>query len=152
MIAIRITLEELPSGAEEEIIIRCAQPDADILGLIYALKARRDKLPCTDNGSIVMIEPGNIYYFEAVDDHVFAYCESKVYEIKRKLYELEQQFDNTDFLRISKSVIVNISKITRLTPGFNGRFEALLDNGERTMISRQYVPALKKKLGLGGAV
>lgn len=152
MNAIRITLEELPAGAEEEIVIRCAKPDEDILKLIYALKARREKLPCTDNGSIVMVEPGSVYYFEAVDDRVFAYCESKVYEIKRKLYELEQQFENTDFLRISKSVIVNISKVTRLTPAFNGRFEALLDNGERTMISRQYVPALKKKLGLGGAV
>lgn len=99
-----------------------------------------------------MVEPRSVYYFESVDDRVFVYCESKVYEIKRKLYELEQQFENTDFLRISKSVIVNLSKISKLTPGFNGRFEALLDNGERTMISRQYVPSLKKKLGLGGAV
>ncbi len=152
MSSIRITLEELPAGAEEEIIIRCAQPDDDILKLIYALKARRDKLPCLDDGSIVMIEPGSVYYFEAVDDRVFAYCSSKVYEIKRKLYELEQQFENTDFLRISRSVIVNISRISKLTPAFNGRFEALLDNGERTVISRQYVPALKRKLGIGGAV
>lgn len=152
MNVIKISLEELPSGAEEEIIIRCAQPDEDILKLIYALKARREKLPCTENGSIVMVEPRSVYYFESVDDRVFVYCESKVYEIKRKLYELEQQFENTDFLRISKSVIVNLSKISKLTPGFNGRFEALLDNGERTMISRQYVPSLKKKLGLGGAV
>lgn len=152
MNVIKISLEELPAGAEEEIIIRCAQPDEDILKLIYALKARREKLPCTENGSIIMVEPRSVYYFESVDDRVFVYCESKVYEIKRRLYELEQQFENTDFLRISKSVIVNLSKISKLTPGFNGRFEVLLDNGERTMISRQYVPALKKKLGLGGAV
>ena len=97
-----------------------------------------------------MVEPNSVYYFEAVDDKVFAYCESKVYEIKRKLYELEKQFENTDFLRISKSVIVNLSKIKKLTPGFSGRLEALLDNGERAVISRQYVPALKKKLGIGG--
>ncbi len=147
---IKITLEELPEGAEEEIVIRCAVPDEEILKLIYALKARRDKLPCTEEGSIVMVEPRSVYYFEAVDDRVFACCERKVYEIKRKLYELEQQFENTDFFRISKSVIVNISRIQRLTPGFSGRLEALLDNGERVIISRQYVPPLKKKLGIGG--
>ena len=152
MDAIRITLEELPAGMEEEIIIRCSQPDEEILKLVYALKARREKLPCIENGSIVMIEPNSVYYFESVDDRVFAYCSSTVYEIKRKLYELEQQFENTDFLRISRSVIVNISRISKLTPAFNGRFEALLDNGERTVISRQYVPALKKKLGIGGVV
>ena len=150
MSVIRITLEDLPEGAEEEIIIRCAAPDEDILQLIYALKSRRDKLACLEEGSIVMVEPNSVYYFEAVDDKVFAYCESKVYEIKRKLYELEKQFENTDFLRISKSVIVNLSKIKKLTPGFSGRLEALLDNGERAVISRQYVPALKKILGIGG--
>lgn len=137
-------------GAEEEIVIRCASPDEEILKLIYALKARRDKLPCIEEGSIVMVEPRSVYYFETVDDRVFAYCESKVYEIKRKLYELEQQFENSDFLRISKSVIVNLSRIQRLTPGFSGRLEAMLDNGERVIISRQYVPSLKKKLGIGG--
>ena len=125
---------------------------SDIIKLIYALKARREKLPCIENGSIVMIEPKSIYYFESVDDHVFVYCKFNVYEIKKKLYELQQQFENTDFLRISKSVIVNISKISKLTPSFNGRFEALLDNGEKTIISRQYVPELKKKLGIGGTV
>lgn len=150
MSGIKITLEELPEGAEEEIVIRCAAPDEEILKLIYALKAHRDKLPCIEEGSIVMVEPRSVYYFEAVDDRVFACCESKVYEIKRKLYELEQQFENTDFLRISKSVIVNLSRIQRLTPGFSGRLEALLDNGERVIISRQYVPSLKKKLGIGG--
>ncbi|MEZ3472541.1 MAG: LytTR family transcriptional regulator DNA-binding domain-containing protein, partial [Lachnospiraceae bacterium] len=31
---------------------------------------------------------------------------------------------------------------------FNGRFEAFMRNGERVMISRQYVSALKEKLGL----
>lgn len=147
---IRIILEELAEGAEDEIIIRCAAPDEEILKLIYALKTRSDRLHCIEDGGIVMIEPRNVFYFEAVDDKVFVYCETKVYEIKRKLYELEEQFENTDFLRVSKSTIINISKIKKLTPGFSGRLEALLENGERAIISRQYVPALKKKLGIGG--
>lgn len=29
---------------------------------------------------------------------------------------------------------------------FNSRLEAVLENGERTIISRQYVPDLKRKL------
>lgn len=97
-----------------------------------------------------MIEPKQVYYFEAVDNRVFAYCEKWVFEIKKKLYELERQFENTDFIRVSKSVIVNLTKIQRLTPAFNSRFEALLKNGEKIIISRQYVPDMKKKLGIGG--
>ena len=72
--------------------------------------------------------------------------EKQVYEIRRKLYELEENFENSDFLRISKSTIVNVSKIVKLEPYFNSRLEAVLENGERTIISRQYVPDLKRKL------
>jgi DNA-binding LytR/AlgR family response regulator len=55
---------------------------------------------------------------------------------------------NSDFLRISKSVIVNLSKIKSLSPALSGRFEAALDNGEKVIISRQYVGDLKKRLGI----
>ena len=94
-----------------------------------------------------MLNPKEIYYFEAVDNKVFAYGEKEVYEMKAKLYELEEDFEGTDFFRASKSSIINLSQIKSLTPAFNGRFEALLYNKEKVIISRQYVSELKKKLG-----
>ena len=49
----------------------------------------------------------------------------------------------------SKNAIVNIRSIDHLSPEFNGRFVARLKNGEDIIISRGYVPDLKKKLGIG---
>lgn len=72
----------------------------------------------------------------------------ETYEIHKKLYEIEQEFEYTDFLRISKSVIVNVSKIAYIKPIFNGRFEAKLKNDEKIIVSRQYVSELKKKIGI----
>ena len=66
----------------------------------------------------------------------------------KTLYEIEQAFAYTDFLRISKSVIVNVAKIAYVKPIFNGRFEAKLKNDEKVIVSRQYVLDLKKKLGI----
>ena len=140
----------MPDDREEEIIIRSNNIDERILKLIYSIKSGRDKLTCYEEGSIRLIEPKSVFYFEAVDNKVFVCCESKVFEIRQKLYEIEQQFENSDFIRVSKSVIVNLGKIQKLTPTFNGRFEALLKNGEKIIISRQYVPEMKKKLGIGG--
>lgn len=88
------------------------------------------------------------YYFESVDHKVFAYCQNQVYEIHKKLYELEADYAGQDFLRISKSTIVHLPKILHLKPLFNGRFEAALKNREKVIISRQYVATLKKKLGI----
>ena len=71
-----------------------------------------------------------------------------MYEVRKKLYEIEKDFSYTDLLRISKSVIVNLAKVSYLRPAFNGRFEANLKNKEKVMISRQYVAKLKQKLGI----
>lgn len=83
-----------------------------------------------------------------MDNKVFAYLEKDVYETKYKLYELEDRLFRTDFFRASKSTVVNLAMVESLSPAFNGRFEACMKNGERLIISRQYVPVLKEKLGL----
>jgi DNA-binding LytR/AlgR family response regulator len=93
------------------------------------------------------VAPTDVFYIETVDNKTFLYCEENVYEIKQKLYELEE-LKMKDFLRISKSTIVNLSKIKSLIPSMSGRLEAVLSNGERVVISRQYVSVLKKNLGM----
>lgn len=144
----KITILDRADGEEDEVIIRCKQMDEHILKLVYALRAGQEKLTATKGTDIVQLLPKEIYYFEAVDNKVFLYLEKDVYETKMKLYELEDRFRGTDFLRVSKSVILNLSKVKSLSPAFNGRFEATMKNGEKLIISRQYVPALKEKIGL----
>lgn len=144
----KITIEDLPDGGEDEIIIRCKQVDEHLLKLVYALKAGQEKLTATKGTDIVQVIPRDIFYFEAVDNKVFLYLEKDVYETKQKLYELEERFRGTDFVRVSKSAILNLSKVKSLSPAFNGRFEATMKNGEKLIVSRAYVPVLKEKLGL----
>lgn len=144
----KITITEPGEGEEDEIIVRCRHMDQQLLKLIYAVKAGREKITALQDGNYFQVAPEEIYYFEAVDNKVFLYLEKEVYETRMKLYELQDIFQGTDFFRASKSCIVNLSKVKRLSPAFNGRFEALMQNGERVIISRQYVPVLKQKLGL----
>ena len=144
----KITIEDRPEGGEDEIIIRCKHVDEHLLKLVYALKAVQEKLTATKGTDIVQVMPKEIFYFEAVDNKVFLYLEKDVYETRQKLYELEERFRGTDFVRVSKSVILNLSKVKSLSPAFNGRFEATMKNGEKLIVSRAYVPVLKEKLGL----
>ena len=144
----KIIIETPLPGEEDAVIIRCGHLDDRVLELIRALKNEKSKLTAYSDDGITMLDMKDVYYFESVDNKVFAYCEKQIYEIRRKLYELESDLNGTDFLRISKSTIVDLSKIAHLSAAFNGRLEAKLKNGEKIIISRQYVPALKKKLGL----
>ncbi|MEN6351685.1 MAG: LytTR family DNA-binding domain-containing protein [Syntrophomonas sp.] len=142
----KIIIEDIPDGEEDQIIIRCSEINNEILQLISDIKSQQQLIIGYDKNAIHRLNPADVYYFDTVDNKTFAYCKTKVFEIRKKLYELEAEFVNSDFLRISKSVILNIKKIQKVSPDFSGRFEAFLDNGEKIIISRQYVPNLKKKL------
>ncbi|KGE16368.1 LytTR family DNA-binding domain-containing protein [Paenibacillus wynnii] len=144
----KITIENIPVGSEPEIIIRCNEPDDSLLQLIYSLTSTHRKLIGFTDLQTHIINPKDVFYFESVDHKVFIYCQEKVYESRLKLYEIELDYENWDFFRASKSTVLNIGKIKSISPILYGRFEALLQNGEKVFISRQYVPVLKKKLGL----
>ncbi|HKM34588.1 MAG TPA: LytTR family DNA-binding domain-containing protein [Lachnospiraceae bacterium] len=144
----KITIVDRLDDEEDEIIIRCRQMDEKLLKMIYTLRAGMDKITGIKGIDFVKIDPKDIFYFETVENKVFLYLEKEVYETKLKLYELEKRFEGTDFIRVSKSVILNLAKVKSLRPAFSGRYEACMKNGEIVVISRQYVPALKEKLGL----
>lgn len=145
----KIIIEEKTSKDEEDtIIVRCDTIDDSIMKLLHQLKTKDELIIGNENGNIARIQPQDVYYFEAVDHKVFLYTEKNVYEIKQKLYEIEELYQGMDYFRVSKSVILNLSKIQYLSPVLGSRLEATLLNGEHIMISRQYVAALKVLLGI----
>ena len=144
----KITIETPKEGEEDEIIVRCASLNDRLMKLIAALRTEESPLTGYMDDKIVKLAPKDVFYFEAVDNKVFAYTGGGVYEVRKKLYEIEKEYGDTDFLRISKSAVVNVAKIAYIRPLINGRFEAKLKNEEKIIISRQYVIELKKKLGI----
>lgn len=145
----KIIIEEKANAQEEDtIIIRCDAMNDTILKLIQQLKAQEEKITATQDQRIVMIRPKDVYYFEAVDSKVFLYTQSQVYEVKQRLYELEEIYKGYEFFRASKSIILNLSKIDHLSPVLGSRLEAVLLNKEKIIVSRQYVAKLKEILGL----
>lgn len=144
----KISIEEIPGAEEEEIIIRCHEMNEEVMALLHKLKASGEQLLGICKDEIYRLRLSDIYYFETVDQKSFLYCESRVYETKLKLYEFEELAAGTQFFRASKSTVINAGKISYVKPSLSGRFLASMDNGEKLLVSRGYVPSLKKVLGL----
>ncbi len=145
----KITILEKQPGEEDEIIVKCDYIDENISRLLNQFKTGgKSKLNFYKDSKIVLLEQKDILYFESVDDNVFAYTKDDVFETKSKLYQLEEELPSNTFFRASKAVILNIDKIDSLSPAFGGRFEAVLENGYKVIISRNYVNTLKELLGL----
>ncbi len=137
---------EIPIAEQEEVVIRCHKVTDQISEIENFIKSRQGTIRGLAQEKQYEIRVADIFYAEAVENRVFLYTEKEVYETKWKLYELEDQLKEKAFLRISKSVIVNLLKIDAFKPAMNGRFVAELTNGEEVIISRKYVPVLKERI------
>ncbi len=144
----KVTILEKKAEEEEELIIKCDSLDESLTKLINQFKGNKGKMNFYKEGRIVFVDPDEVLYFESVDDTVFAYTKDSVYETKSKLYQLENELPANIFFRASKAVIVNLDKIDSLMPVFGGRFEAVLQNGYKIVVSRNYLNTLKELLGL----
>lgn len=130
------------------VIIQCDKIDDEVIGLKSHIESFENKLYAQKDGIKVLVILSEVLYFESVDNHTFLYTQEDVLEIKYRLYELEEILSNKDFVRISKSLIVNINKIHSLKPELNRTILATLCNGELLSISRKYVPFVRKLLSI----
>ena len=85
---------------------------------------------------------------ETVDGRTFLYTEDAVYQTPLRLYELEDRLEGTEFVRASKQLLATFDHVKAIRPAINARLQLLLDNGEAVIVSRQYAPSIKRKLGL----
>lgn len=141
-----ISVLKIAKSEPEKLEIRCHEITEQVKEIVTFVKSRQGQLSGVIEGKQYEISVTDVYYVEAVDNAVFIYGREKVYEARQKLYELERILREKYFLRVSKSLILNLMKIKSIKPALNGRYSAILQSGEEIIISRKYVPDLKKAL------
>ena len=146
----KVSIKKIARKEEEQVIIECTNVTPDIRDIeAYVLGKGTELSGITLEQHIRQFNLKDVYYFEALDEKVFAYTAGQVYEIKMRLYEVEKAYENYHFVRCSKSVVMNLMLLDSISPALSGRFFAHLKNGEKLMISRQYAPHIKQ-IVMGG--
>ena len=130
----------------EYIEIHCYRISDEVREIIAFVKSRQGQLTGTADERQYEIAVSDVFYIESVDNRNFIYTKDKVYETRQKLYELEEMLKDKHFLRVSKSTLLNLMKVSAIKPALNSRFTAVLFSGEQIVISRKYVLALKQTL------
>lgn len=141
-----IKISKIPEAETELVDIRCHEETESVREIADFVRSRQGMLSGTLEGRQYAVAVSEIMYIESVDNRSFIYTESKVYESKQRIYELEDILKPKHYLRVSKAALVNLMKISSVKPALGGRFSAVLSNGEEIIISRKYVADLKKTL------
>lgn len=100
-----------------------------------------------DNERVMILRPNQIYMVRIEKEKTVVYSETKKYSSNKRLYEFETML-GAGFMRISKSVLVNLEYIDCVEPSFGGMMLLVLKNGCKDYISRRYMPAFKKYIGI----
>lgn len=142
----------IDTGAKEpEIIITTAHMTDDVNRVVEFI-SRLDDAPTIISGiredRVELLEQEAIVRIYAEEGKVFAKTDKALYQIRLRLYEVEERLDSGKFVRISNSEIVNLKKVKSLDLSFVGTICMELSNGEVSYVSRRYVSKIKKVLGL----
>lgn len=144
----KITIHEDSNVSETEISVVCPKMTDELREMIANIGLMGHTFAGRREGETFFVPVKDIYYFETVDGSIFFYTEKDTYEASVRLYKIEECLQNLRFARISKTVIANLGKMQSIRQAENSRLVATLTNGEKILVSRQYVSEIKKKLGV----
>lgn len=143
----KIHINEDSNTQEMEVTINCRYITKDVEKIISMLRILDLKLVGLKDNESYILDASDIIYIDTVDKKTFLYTNKDVYETSFKLYELEEELADADFIRANKSAIINFRQIRAIRADIDGKLLITMENGERLFVSRQYAPVFKKKLG-----
>ena len=98
--------------------------------------------------TVTVLDPEEIYRIYAANGKVFAVTGKAEYTLRMRLYEVEERFRRSSFVRISNSEIINLKAVRSFDMSLAGTIRVALKNGEAAYVSRRYVGKIKEALGM----
>ncbi len=139
-------IKQIGAGEQELVMICCREISEEVREIAAFVRSRQVSLSGVRDEKQYEIPVSELYYIESVDGRTYLYTKEQVYETPYRIYELEGLLRAKHFLRISRSMLLNLMKIRSIQPALNGRLSAVLQSGEEVIISRSYVRDLKSAL------
>lgn len=143
----KVRIELDPSMDEPEILIRAPRLTPELTQLQERiLEQKVAPLAFYKDRSEYFLDVASILFFETDGEKIFGHTKDEAYEVKQKLYELEELLPIA-FCRISKSTIVNAKQIYSLEKSFSGTSTVnFYQTHKQVHVSRRYYQLLKERL------
>jgi two-component system LytT family response regulator len=92
----------------------------------------------------ILIDAATIDCIEVSDKVVIVQTAEQIYRVRETLNRIERRLPSEQFVRIHRSVIVNIKRVKEIQPWFQGDYVLILKNGKRLMSGRAYRDVVRR--------
>jgi len=108
-----------------------------------------DRLAVKHNGRIVFVPVADIDWVGSADNYVELHVGSQNYLMRETMTAISQRLPSEQFVRVSRTAIVQIARVRQLEPLFHGEYSIELQSGAKVTLSRSHRAQLPR-LGLQG--
>ncbi len=145
----KVDIKYIPDDQEEaaELNVKSGHNGLDELISILENESYKEKaISVYDETNLYQLSCMHIFYIESNKDKLLVHTGKHIFQSKKRLYELESELPDY-FSRISKSIILNLRKVSHYSPELSGIMKATMKNNEAVYISRKYLKELRMKIG-----
>ena len=126
------------------VIVEYPEYDQTVERLVNKIKNLSISFTGKADGKTFSIDISDIYYIENVERKIFLYSKKDIYRFDGNMTDIDQAIVDTDLVRISRTCFMNVSHLREIMQMKNSHLEAVLDNGEKLIVSRKYLKDIKK--------
>jgi two-component system, LytTR family, response regulator len=98
-------------------------------------------------GNLLFVDVADIDWIEAANYYACLHVGSDTHIIRRTLSELERDLGGEKFIRIHRSIIVNVDRIRGMALQSGGDYEVVLRSEVRLRLSRRFRKRLQDRMG-----
>lgn len=102
-----------------------------------------DRIAVKADGRVIFVKAGDIDWVEAADNYVSLHVGKESHLLRETMSSIEARLPK-QFLRISRSTIVNSERIKELQPLFHGEYAVILRDGTKLTLSRSHRDKLQQ--------
>ena len=115
-----------------------SQAQAAVLTEMRAPAKPIERLAIKSGSRIVVVKSADIAWIESAHNYVEIHDDKQSHLLRESISSIETRLSPDKFVRISRSVIVNVERVKELEPLFGGEYTVTLQNGQRLTLSRRY--------------
>jgi len=106
-----------------------------------------ERIPANKSGRIHLVGVAHIERITAMGNYALIHARKERYEIRETLQSLEKKLDPARFVRIHRSMIINLDYVLEVQTWFRGGHQVIMKDGTAVRLSRYQTDAIEKLTG-----
>jgi two-component system LytT family response regulator len=139
-------LQSLARARKAVLVGSDAVEEEKLVSLLRRVGGQRGRVVIRSEGKIVFLRSSEIDWIEAAANYVRVHAGSRVYSVRERISDFEKSLAPDTFVRIHRSVIVNLDAVSEMQGCGGGEYVVILRGGKELPLGRTYRTALDNLL------